>query len=267
MATRVCFLSDTDEFSEKSLEQVSLQLGGMHTDFLLAHVVDSGLSGDLPSIVHATENVLIDMAMRILPKDLFYGVSVEAGDVLETLPALVREEGCSLVAIPGRPGETLIPLVRVLPVPQLLLRNEPGRPTDPLFSHLVIPIDLTFTRTYAILTQLRELLDSVGRPERITLLHCVRLEEPGTSQDLVNSASEAMERVLADVLTWDIPAESVILSGDPTVECPPKIAGLSPSLLVVGLSRMGDLLQVVLGSTGEALIEGTSCPALILPVN
>ena len=83
----------------------------------------------------------------------------------------------------------------------------------------------------------------------------------------MNSASEAMERVLADVLAWDIPAEGVILSGNPAVECAPKITELDPSLLVIGLSRMGELLQIVLGSTGEALVEDTSCPALILPVN
>ena len=267
MATRICFLSDTDEFSEKSLEQVSLQLRGMNADFLLAHVVDSGFSADLPSLVQATENTLIDMALRVLPEDRFYRVSVATGDILEAIPELVREEACSLVVIPGRPEDSFIPLVRVLPVPQLLLRGDAGASPVPLLSHLVIPIDLTLTRTYAILTQLRELLESVGVPERITLLHCVRLDEPETSQDLVNSASEAMERVLADVLAWDIPAEGVILSGNPAVECAPKIAELEPSLLVIGLSRMGELLQIVLGSTGEALVEDTSCPALILPVN
>jgi nucleotide-binding universal stress UspA family protein len=93
----------------------------------------------------------------------------------------------------------------------------------------------------------------------------VPLEDAGQSQELVHSATDALEEVREEVSRWNTNTSSEIVSGQPEEELPGKIADLDPTLLVLGLTIHSEMWGLILGSTAESLLEKANCPVLIIP--
>lgn len=137
-------------------------------------------------------------------------------------------------------------------------------PVDKPFTEVVLCTDLSLERTDSMLMQLRPLLE--GFEARITLLHSVALEEPQSSEEVFNAASQALEEVRIRVKEWNPFTEAVLASGQPEEEILKQCSLIGAKLVVVGLSTHGELWNLLIGSTAETIIERSDAPVLVLPV-
>ena len=126
MLTRILFLADVSPFSERALAWASEKLKGQQTDFLVLHVVDPAAGMEAPHVVREAEGYLEEMAARVLPPESYYKTLVLSGDILETLPETVRSEGCTFALLALPKGVDGLPLIRSIPVPQLVIRESEG---------------------------------------------------------------------------------------------------------------------------------------------
>jgi nucleotide-binding universal stress UspA family protein len=267
MFTRILFLADVSSFSERGLAWAAEKLSGDQTDFLVLHVVDRAAGLDAPEFVRETEGYLEAMCGRTLPNESYYKTLVLSGDVLESLPETVRSEKCTFAVFPLPRKEDGIPLIRSIQVPQIILREDEGFfPEEDVFGNMVVALDLEPSRTNLILDNLRAFLSQINRRPAITLLHGVSPQSAESAPEVLNTATEALEHVRDEIASWGLEMTAEVVSGDPSSELPSRIAEMKPSLLVLGLPAAGELGQLVLGSTAEAILSGTTCPLLVFPL-
>jgi nucleotide-binding universal stress UspA family protein len=267
MLTRILFLADVSSFSARGLAWAADKLSGEQSDFLVLHVVDRAAGLDAPELVREAEGYLEEMCARTLPPESYYKTLVLSGDVLESLPETIRSEKCTFAVFPLPREEDGIPLIRSIQVPQIILREAEGFfPEEDVFGNLVVALDLEPTRTNLVLDNLRDFLSQLNRRLAVTLLHCVSPQSAESAPEILNTAAEALEHVRDEIASWGHETTAEIVSGDPLMELPARISATGPSLLVLGLPVMGELGQLFLGSTAEAILSGTDCPLLIFPL-
>jgi len=262
MLTRILFLADVSPFSERALAWASEKLKGQQTDFLLLHVVDPAAGMEAPHVVREAEGYLEEMASRVLPPESYYKTLVLSGDILETLPETVRSEGCTFALLALPEGVDGLPLIRSIPVPQLVLRESEGLfPDTGVFGKLALALDLEPNRTSLMLDSLRAMLSATGASPEIVLVHGAE-EAPA----MLNAAEEALEEIRDEIASWGLEVSTSLLAGDPATDLPGRIEEIAPSSLAVGLPAAGELGRLVLGSVAEALLESTRCPLVVFPL-
>lgn len=267
MLTRILFLADVSLFSERALAWAAEKMAGQKADFLILHVVDPAAGMESPHLVREAEGYLEELCSRILPPDFYYKALVLSGDLMEMLPKALRDEECTFALIPAAAGEDVLPLIRAIPVPQIILREQEGFfPEAGIFSRLAVALDLEPGRTSLILDNLRAFLSQTGQKPRITLVHAVSPLWSEEAPGMLNTAGEALEEVRGEIASWGFETSSEIVLGNPENELPGKIGELAPTMLAMGLPAAGELGQLLAGATAEALLSGTTCPLLVFPL-
>ena len=266
MLRRILFPMDMSPFSKEALLWLSKRALQRQSDLLVVHVVSPAAGLNTPHLVQETEVALNEFCQKNLPEELFYKVIVATGDPLELIAEYASQEKCTSAVIPIQEDEEIAPLVKQLAIPQLILRPRNGHfPEGDIYNNITVAIDLSPERTDMMLSELRDILQQVDTVPSITLVHGIPLEDAEDSQTLLNAAEGALEIVAQEVSTWNPNTSIHIVSGQPEIELTQWIEETAPSLLVVGLSTQREMWQLILGTTAEALIEGTTCPVLVFP--
>lgn len=267
MLTRILFLADVSPFSERALAWASEKLKGQQTDFLVLHVVDPAAGMEAPHVVREAEGYLEEMASRVLPPESYYKTLVLSGDILETLPETVRSEGCTFALLALPKGVDGLPLIRSIPVPQLVIRESEGLfPNAEVFGKLAVALDLEPNRTSLMLDNLRTMLAATGASPEIILVHGVSPLSAEEAPAMLNAAEEALEEVRDEIASWGHEVTAHLLAGDPVTDLPGRIEELAPSALAIGLPAAGELGRLVLGSVAESLLWNTRCPLVVFPL-
>lgn len=265
MFRKLLYPTDLSELSLKGLEWTAKNLLQGDSEILIAHVVDPAGGTRTPEITHDAEQYLDRVSAELSAKNIPNTVFLETGDAVEILPDLAYSSGCSASVLFVPKHEKVTPFVRMIPIPHFIAKcTEDRMPVDNPFGEIALCTDLSFERTDSMLTQLRPLLE--GFEARITLLHSVALEEPQSSEEVFKAASEALEEVRIRVTEWNPLTEAVLASGQPEEEILKQCALIGAKLVVVGLSTHGELWNLLIGSTGESIIERSDAPVLVLPV-
>ncbi|SRR6056297_684296 len=266
MLTRILYPIDLSPGSQNGLSWVANRVLQKESKLVAVHIVDTAAGVDTPRYVHDARISLQTLCDTIIAPDISCKIIVKAGNIMEDLPDIANSEDCSFAILPAKKGQDLTPLVKKMAIPQFLLRSRNGvYPQEDVFSRIVIAVDLSPERTDFLLSNVKDILSDSGIDSRITLLHGVPLEDAQESQNIVNAATNALEEVKEEVKQWNPSTDSEIISGQPEEELPAKIESLDPTLLVVGLGVHGEMWELILGSTAEALINKTTCPVLIIP--
>ena len=267
MLTRILFLADVSPFSDHTLAWAKDKMRAEQTDFLILHVVDPAAGLESPRLVSEAETYFEQLGSRILSSESYYKTMVLSGDVMEILPEVVRAEGCTFVLLPLPKGVDGFPLMRTVPVPQMIVQEEDEFfPPGDIFQKVVVALDLEPARTALMLENLRTILLQTGGNPFITLVHAFFPQSAESAPELMNAASEAMGEVQKEVSSWGYDTTVELVTGQPETDLPPKVSDLAPTLLAIGLPYAGEMGQLVLGATAEALMKGTVCPLLIFPL-
>lgn len=266
MLTRILYPIDLSPRSQKGLTWIADRVLQKNSQLVAVHIVDTAAGTDTPRYVHDARISLQTLCDTVIPPDVSCKVIVKAGNLMEDLPDIAHQEKCSFAILPVKEGSSPVPLIKKMAIPQFLLRAKEGVfPKEDVFTRIVVAVDLFPERTDHLLSSLKEILSDSDISSKITLIHAVPLEDAGQSQELVHSATEALEEVREEVSSWNTCTEGEVVSGQPEKELPKRISEYDPTLLVVGLSVHGEIWELILGSTAEALLEKAECPVLIIP--
>jgi nucleotide-binding universal stress UspA family protein len=264
MFRKLLYPTDLSELSLKGLEWTAKNLLQGESEILIAHVVDPASGTRTPEITHDVKQYLDDISSELSARNIQNTIFLETGNAAEILPDLAHSAGCTASVLFVPEYEKVTPFVRMIPIPHFIAKCPEGRmPVGNPFEEIVLCTDLSFERIDSMLTQLRPLLE--GYEARITLLHSVTLEDPQTSEEVFRTASEALEEVRLSVKEWNPLTEAVLASGEPEEELLKQCALLGAKLVIVGLSTHGELWNLLIGSTGESIIERSAAPVLVLP--
>ncbi len=265
MFRKLLYPTDLSELSLKGLEWTMRNLLMGSSEILIAHVIDPAAGVRTPEITRDAEDFLERISEDLSARNIKNSIFLETGDAKELLPDLAHSAGCSASVLFTSVHEKVTPFIRMLPIPHLIAKCPEDRiPPDDPFEEIILCTDLSPERTDSMLTQLRPILE--GFKTRLTLLHSVVLEDPGTSDEIFRTASEALEEVKLAVREWNPSTEAVLVSGEPEEEILKQCALIGAKLVVVGLSTHGELWNLLIGSTAEPVIERSTSPVLVLPV-
>jgi|GEM_PF-289663 len=269
MLTKILYPLDLSPLSQKGLAWVVGHVLQDNSKVLIVHVVDPTAAGiDTPRYVHDASISIDTLCKTLIPEHIVIKIKVVAGDIMEILPETARSEECTFAVTPIKNGEAMLPLVRSMAIPHLLLRQKKDEtPKDSLLKKVIIAVDLLPERTTTFLKKIEKIFSSFRAEPEIILLHGLPLDEVEVSQDLVNMAEKALDKVQSSVGEWNSDTTSELISGQPEEELPRRVGEIDPTLLVVGLDNKSELWELILGSTGRALIERTECPVLIVPLS
>jgi nucleotide-binding universal stress UspA family protein len=267
MLTKILYPVDLSPFSQSGLSWVANHVLEDSSELIAVHVVDPTIAGmDTPRYVRDAEISLDTLCQTMVPDNIRFRVISRAGDKKDVIPDIALAEKCTFAILPVREDEDVIPLVRKMAIPQLLLRTSDGHmPEEDVLGKIAIAVDLSRERTEKLTETMKTIIEGVRVVPEITLIHGVPLEGAQGSQVLVNKAEEALSTIEEGIKRWNENTLSELISGQPEEELPERINEIAPSLLVVGLATHGELWQLILGSTAMALIEKTACPVLIIP--
>jgi nucleotide-binding universal stress UspA family protein len=266
MLTRILYPIDLSPRSQRGLSWITERVLKKDSQLVTVHIVDTAAGTETPRYVHDARITLQTLCDTIIPEDISCKVIVKAGNIMDDLPEIAHQEKCTFAIIPVKESTDPVPLVKKMAIPQFLLRARNGSfLEEDVFSRIVVAVDLSPERTYHLLENLKNILADSEITPSITLLHGVPLEDAGQSQELVHSATDALEEVREEVSRWNTNTSSEIVSGQPEEELPGKIADLDPTLLVLGLTIHSEMWGLILGSTAESLLEKANCPVLIIP--
>lgn len=194
MFTRTLFLAGISSFSERALVWASGKISRNQSDFLVLHVVDPAAGIEAPHVVREAEFFLEELCARPLSPESYYKTKIISGDVLETLPEIIRAEGCTFALLLLPKGVDGIPLIRAITVPQLVLREEGFFPSGDVFGRIIVALDLEPSRTSLILDNLRSILTPSEGISSIVLVHAVSPHSTEDASYVLNAASETLEK-------------------------------------------------------------------------
>jgi len=264
MLRKILFPIDFTPLSRKGLVWTVDNLADDDSEFVLAHVVDTSAGVNTPELLQEAEEILGSISDELSERNIRNSTIAEAGDTYEVLSDIAHREGCSFSVMFSEQGDVVAPLIRYLAIPHLVVKTrDEAMPPENLFSKIVVCTDLSPERTERTLTDLHALLGrSTGS---ITLLHAVPLDDTSSAEWLTQSAWEAAGEVRSMVSSWNPDVAIDVIGGEPETDLLNRVREIGPCLLVVGLSTHGELWQLIIGSTGEVLVENAPCPVLVLP--
>lgn len=267
MFSKIFYPTDLSERSARDLAWIAEHLADENSQIIIAHSVDTTAGIDTPEVVIQANEAIDIFCKETIPENVTFKALAEAGEKTEVLASIAHREICSVATITTKPGTKIANLIQSLAIPQLILRWEtPPENTDTMLKNVVIAIDLESKRTNSILRNVKSIVERLDKDIKITLLHGVPMEDPSTAHQIYNQAAKALEKVRIEVEEWNKETYGELVGGQTEEELPLKIEELKTGLLVLGLPLKGDIWQLLLGNTAEALIERTKCPVLIIPV-
>ncbi|MDO9509268.1 MAG: universal stress protein [Thermovirgaceae bacterium] len=264
MFRKILFPIDLSELSRKGLTWTAVNVADPSSEIILVHVVEPLSDLDISPIIADAEAAMGNMATELSAIGIRNRALVLSGDPLETLSEIAHSEGCSISVYFAESNDVVVPFIRYMAIPHLVVKTSEERmpPQEP-FRHIAVCSDLSPDRTDRMLVELKLLLGGRGVP--MTILHSVSLDDAPSSSEMFQAASSALEEVRESVASWNPEVQAEILTGEPEVEILRRAAELQPGILVVGLSTHGNLWELIIGSTGEAIIERATCPVLVIP--
>lgn len=264
MFRKILFPMDLSELSRKGLTWTAVNVADPSSEIILVHVVEPISGFDVSPVISEAEAEMEKIGMELSALGIRHKALVLSGDPRETLSETAYSERCSVSVFFAESDDVVVPFIRYMAIPHLIVKSTDSRtpPPDP-FRHIAVCTDLSPERTDRILGELKNLLG--GRPVPMTILHAALLEDASSSSDMFQIASSALEEVRESVSSWSIDAVAEILTGEPEVEILRRVAEIHPGILTVGLSIHGHLWELIIGSTGEAIIERAPCPVLVIP--
>ncbi len=263
MWRKTLFHHDLSEEATSLVDWAAGRLLAGETTLLLAHIVNPVLGPETPQSVRLAQEELERLAADLLP-GVRTEIFVAAGDPLEELPRLARERGCTSALLLLDDADEAALVVPRLALPQLLLWK--GRQHDEeLFRSVAVALDLSPDRTEPLLAALTEGLG--GRTDDLELLHSLSPSDPEAAPDLLLSADAALQEIGTELSGTFGSVRTALLTGDPEETLPDHLDRTRPSLLVLGLSRHGDLWELFLGGTAQRLLRRVTVPVLLLPVD
>ncbi len=264
MFRKILFPIDLSDLSRKGLTWTAVNVADPSSEIVLVHVVEPMSGIDISPMMVKAEEAMSGLETELSALGIKNRAFVLSGDPFDILPEIAHSEGCSVSMTFADKNDVVVPFIRIMAIPHLVVKTEGESmpPPDP-FRKIALATDLSPERTETVLRELRNLLG--GRAIPLTILHSVSMEDPATSTEMFQIASSALEEVREAVETWNPGTEADIFGGEPEVEILRKIQDLDPGMLVVGLSVHGHLWELIVGSTGEAIIERAPCPVLVIP--
>lgn len=264
MFRKILFPIDLSELSRKGLTWTAVNVADPSSEIILVHVVEPMSGIDISPMIAEAESAMEKISLDLTAFGVRNKALVLSGDPLETLSEIAHSEGCSISVFFAESNDVVVPFIRYMAMPHLVVKcSDPCTPPPDPFRHIAICTDLSPERTDRILEELKSLLG--GRPVPMTILHAVSLEDASSSSEMFQIASSALEEVRESVASWNADTGAELLTGEPEVEIVRRAAELHPGILTVGLSIHGRLWELIIGSTGEAIIERAPCPVLVIP--
>ena len=264
MFRKILFPIDLSELSRKGLTWTAVNIVDPSSEILLVHVVEPMTGLDISPMITDAEGALEKIGAELSALGVRHRVLVLSGAPLETLSDIAHSEGCSVSVLFAEADDVVVPLIRYMAIPHLVIKTRGSHtpPPDP-FRQIAVCSDLSPDRTECMLAELKALLR--GRPVPMTILHAVTLEDSSSSSEMFQIASSALEEVRETVASWNPETGAELLTGEPEVEILKRTSEILPGILAVGLSTRGNLWELIVGSTGEAIIEKALCPVLVIP--
>lgn len=265
MLRKVLFPTDLSKLSRKTLAWLANTLLQRGSEVILLHVVDPVLGLNIPEVVRETEEELEHLAESLSPLGITGTPFVLAGDERDIIPQIAHSRNCSLaIHVAPSPEEAEL-MVQHLALPQLVLTGgEAPLERGDLLRHLALAVDLSPERTPHLLEELARFLKEQKPP--ISLVHVVPLEDAASADEMIQAAEKALDEVKVSAKALGSEVRALLGSGNPDEELPAILRDLDPSLVVVGLSRHGELWELFLGNTAVSMLNRVDCPLLILPV-
>lgn len=264
MFRKILFPIDLSELSRKGLTWTAVNVADPSSEIILVHVVEPMSGLDISPMITEAEIEMEKIGLELSAHGLRNRTFVLSGDPLETLSEIAHSEGCSVSVFFAERNDVVVPFIRYMAIPHLIVKTSDSQtpPPDP-FRHIAVCTDLSPDRTDTMLGELKNLLG--GRPVPMTILHAVSLEDAASSSEMFQIASSALEEVRESVASWNTETGAELLTGEAEEEILSRTAELMPGILTVGLSIHGHLWELIVGSTGEAIIERAPCPVLVIP--
>jgi len=264
MFRKILFPIDLSELSRKGLIWTAVNVADPSSEIILVHVVEP-LSGlDISPMISDAETAMENVEAELAALGIRSRAFVLSGDPLETLSELAHSEGCTISIFFAESNDIVVPLIRYMAIPHLIVKTKDAQmpPMEP-FRHVAVCSDLSPDRTDRMLGDLKLLLGGSATP--MTIIHSVSLDDASSSSEMFQIASSALEEVRRSVASWNPEVQAELITGEPEVEILRRAEDLKPGILVVGLSTHGQLWELIIGSTGEAIIERAPCPVLVIP--
>jgi len=264
MFRKILFPIDLSDLSRKGLAWTARNVADPSSEMVLVHVLEPIVGMDTGPMVHKAERSIGVIEAELTSIGIRNKSFVVVGDPYEILPEIAHSEGCSLCALFADREDVVVPSLRLMALPHLVFKASGGvmPPPDP-FRRITVAADLSPTRTDVVLRELKKLL--AGRVVPMTILHSLFMEDTLTSTEMFQAAAAALEEVRASVEKWNPGTGAEVLGGHPEVEILRRVEKIKPGMLVVGLSVHGHFWELIVGSTGEAIIERSPCPVLVIP--
>ncbi len=264
MFRKILFPTDLSDLSRKGLTWTAVNVADPSSEIVLVHVVEPMSGIDISPMMIKAEEAMAGLESELSALGIKSRAFVLSGDPFDLLPEIAHSEGCSISTTFADLNDVVVPFIRLMAIPHLVVKTADGSmpPLNP-FRKIALTTDLSPDRTDTVLRELKNLLG--GRTVPLTIMHSVSMEDPSTSTEMFQIASSALEEVRGAVETWNPGTEAEIFGGEPEVEILQKVSELDPGMLVVGLSVHGHLWELIIGSTGEAIIERAPCPVLVIP--
>jgi nucleotide-binding universal stress UspA family protein len=263
MWQKVLFHHDFSDEAAARLAWAKKALVAEGGSILLAHVVNPVIGGSTPEKVALAQEELDCLAATAAP--LTVETAVATGDPLEELARIAREGQCTSALVLVDDSDEASLIAPVLALPQLIfLKGTPNR-EEGLFDHVSVALDLAPERTDSLLAELKKYLS--GRARTLELIHSVPLENPESASELMLAADQALTELREEMAKTFPFVRSTLLTGNPEETLPAHLSRSEASLLVLGLSRHGELWELFLGGTAQRLLgELENRPLLLLPL-
>lgn len=176
------------------------------------------------------------------------------------LTAISRDNGLERLLL----GSSLDRLLREATVPVLIVRQRPRTP----YRRIVVATDVSEASRRALHRAVDFFPDA---PLRV--IHAYSAPHSALAADPVAYRDAYGKAIAADVdaflsvsgLAAARIREVRVERGDPAVLIPDYLHAVEADLLVMGTSRKGRLLDLLVGSTARSVLEGVGCDALIVP--
>lgn len=263
MWQKVLFHHDLSDEGASWFDWLKRTLVAKDGSILLAHVVNPVIGAATPEKVALAQEELDRLAATAAP--LTVETAVATGDPLEELARIAQEGQCSAALVLVEDSEEASLIAPVLALPQLLfLKRTPDEKRN-LFGHVTVALDLSPERTESLLAKLEK--DLAGRTRTLELIHSVPLESPESAAELMLAADQALTELREEMAKTFPFVRSTLLTGNPEETLPAHLSRSEASLLVLGLSRHGELWELFLGGTAQRLLgELENRPLLLLPL-
>ncbi|QTL01798.1 universal stress protein [Aquabacter sp. L1I39] len=273
------FATDLSARCDRAFDRAVALAEGWRAELFAVHALQAShaaAGADLPSwrrgpdpVQRAADRLHQDQFDASWPVSIVVAEGAPVEVILETakargadliVTAISRDNGLERLLL----GSTVDRLLKEATVPVLIVRQRPRMP----YRRIVVATDVSEASRRALHRAVDFFPD---QPLRVfhaySAPHSALAVDPVTYRDAYGKAIAAdLDAFLAaSGLGATRIREVLVERGDPSVLIPDYLHTTEADLLVMGTSRKGRLLDLLVGSTARSVLEGVSCDALIVP--